>query len=164
MGSVTYHHCLDLTITIIHSCLSLHHHYCLSSIYIIFISDHQRQDHNSLYDVFIIQWLSWLLNQMISQILIFGCLCRSSIFQYPDYQEIWHSNVLQSTSPLGCSKLKKIVEDQTSLQWNFVNSFVDALSQIYYGIMLTRKIQENYYQKYIEAQLDSHTIWHLSSK
>ena len=31
---------------------------------------------------------SWLPNQMISLILIFGFLCRSSIFQYPDDQEI----------------------------------------------------------------------------
>ena len=31
---------------------------------------------------------------MISLLLIFGFLCRSSIFPYPDDREIWHSNVL----------------------------------------------------------------------
>ena len=32
--------------------------------------------------------LSWLPNQMISLTLIFGFLCRSSIFQYPNDREI----------------------------------------------------------------------------
>ena len=36
----------------------------------------------------IIMAYSWLPNQMISLILIFGCLCRSSTFRYPDFQEI----------------------------------------------------------------------------
>ena len=37
--------------------------------------------------------ISWLPNQMISLILIFGFLCRSSIFQYLNDQEIKHSNL-----------------------------------------------------------------------
>ena len=46
---------------------------------------------------------SWLPNQMISLILIFGFLCRSS-FRYPDDQKILHSNVLCTITLLASFK------------------------------------------------------------